>query len=116
MTVQLSCCSKGGVLGTCDPLDTPKGLTHSHQEPPLLFSSPTRTHLHSLVVTSAESWFAASHSQASACAASPPICSLMHLQDKSQVPSEPSQALSPYPATAPGTNSSPRSTAPEWQL
>lgn len=41
----------------------------------------TRAYLDSLVVTSAESWFAASQSQASACAASPSICSLMHLED-----------------------------------
>lgn len=36
------------------------------------------------MVTSAESWFDASHSQASACAASPPSCSLMHLKDREQ--------------------------------
>lgn len=44
----------------------------------------TRAYLDSLVVTSADSWFAASQSQASACAASPPSCSLMHLEDTEQ--------------------------------
>lgn len=44
----------------------------------------TWAYLDSLVVTSAESWFAASQSQASACAASPSSCSLMHLEDTEQ--------------------------------
>lgn len=68
----------------------PPEMTRKEQ----LCSSPPqmRTYLDSLVVTSAESWFAASQSQASACAASPPSCSLMHLQDRvvqRWAPSEP---------------------------
>lgn len=63
----------------------------------------TRTYLDSLVVTSAESWFVASQSQASACAASPPSCSLMHLQDRAaemwlQSPGTPRPQCRPHPS------------------
>lgn len=64
--------------------------------------SQTRTYLDSLVVTSAESWFVASQSQASACAASPPSCSLMHLHDRAaemrlQSPATPRPQCRPHP-------------------
>lgn len=76
-----------------------------------------RAYLDSLVVTSAESWFAASQSQASACAASPPSCSLMHLRESSaKVGAFAAQPFSPCLATAASTKAALRRIIPKEQL
>lgn len=97
-------CFKGVFKNPRPSLDSCKAFA-SRNDPTLTKSSSallppqTRTYLDSLVVTRAESWFAASQSQASACAASPPSCSLMHLQDRAVqrwLPSEPSPFTLPF--------------------